>query len=83
MLANYIFVLDTNDWQDNNNFILIKYLDGLDDDFGTGTKLIVSGELKEDSNILIVNEIDVKRSVETTYNVTFEQLGKKIMLIKR
>lgn len=73
----YIFVSDTNDWQDNNDFILIKYSDGLDDDFGTGTELIVSGELKEDSNILLANEIDVKNSVERTYNVTFEQLSEE------
>lgn len=73
----YIFVSDTNDWQDNNDFILIKYSDGLDDDFGTGTELIVSGELQEDSNILLANQIDVKKSVERTYNVNFKQLSEE------
>lgn len=80
----YMLVSDIENWEtlDTNQMVVFQYEEGLKDDIGTGSEVVVQGRLKiqEDSpdmSILVGENIEIKERVDPTYTVDFEELNKE------
>lgn len=86
----YILVSDIDDLENTTELLVFIYKEGLSNDIGTGSEVILHGKLKEDNeHILVVEDIEYKKKAERVYTVDFDQLsndqyiGKKISITGR
>lgn len=74
----YILVSNIENWEESTDSLVFVYEEGLEDNLGTGTELIVQGHLKDNSNdsvnMLIGEDVEIKKIVDPIYTLDFEQL---------